>query len=119
MTYDELLAHTPPDSAAGNTSAAAEFVRLLTTVIETDRESFAQFSDSQQSYIYRLRTKWTKRAAGTDTRWTHHGSRPGKVAKAKTPLEPSRRQTRTDPGEETDLYKSLVRKFCAAVPDDD
>lgn len=105
MTYEDILARTPPSTAAGNQAVAGEFVVFLTSVIEA-RETFAQFTTSQQRYLYRLRGRWHTRAAGQDARWNEHGSRPGRREGTK-----KRQSTRRDPGEETPLFQSLMNKY--------
>lgn len=106
-TYEQILQRTPQSSEAGNTAAAAGFVVFLSSIVEGDRETFAQLSVSQQRYVYRLREKWQRRAAGKDTRWNEYGSRPGRPVVERRKTHVSRR----DPGEHDPLFQSLMRKY--------
>lgn len=106
VTYEQVLDRQPPTSAAGNKAAAAQFVVLLTSVIEGT--GTAGFDEGQKNYLYRLRDKWRRRANGEDFRWNVTGSRPGRPPKDATK---KRRSTRRDAGEDDPLFQSLMRKF--------
>lgn len=108
MTYEQILQRAPLSTEAGDTDAAERFVAFLSSIIEGDRQTFTQLEDSQQRYLYKLRSKWQERAKGLDERWNTYGSRPGRPVSTKTP---KRKRRRSDPGETTALFQSLMRKF--------
>jgi hypothetical protein len=109
VTYEAILARAPLSTAAGNRPAAAAYVVFLTNIIEGDRETFAALTPSQQGYVYKLRSKWQARALGQDARWEQFGSRPGQFSGTRQTKK--KKPTRHDPGEDTPLFQSLLRKY--------
>lgn len=109
--YEDILQKQPASTGTGNTVLAGQFVVALNAAIA--HTTFSTLSQSQQNYLYALRTRWTKRAAGSDVAWNHHGSTRGR---RKVISDRSTRAT-VDPtvwgsDEERDpLLVSLERKF--------
>jgi hypothetical protein len=74
--YESLLEQQPASTVAGNVQAAARFVQAITTALHGD--NLRGLSESQKNYLYKLRGKWEKRAAGQDAQWNAYGTRPGR-----------------------------------------
>jgi hypothetical protein len=105
-TYQEILARAPKSFQAGDTQAADAFVQYLTLVMHSGEGT--TLTESQSTYLYRLRDKWQSRAEGKDARWNVAGSRPGRPPGSKNKVS---RRVRSDPGEKTPLFQSLMRKY--------
>lgn len=109
--YEDILQRQPASTGTGNTVLAAQFVVALNAAM-TDA-TFTSLSTSQQNYLYKLRARWTRRAAGSDVAWNHHGSTRGRRkvisdnAKAST-IDPT---VWGDDDERDPLLVSLERKF--------
>jgi len=112
MTYEQILAQQPHSTEGGNLDAARAFVSLLTSVIET-RDVVRGLNDSQQRYLYKLRSRWIERAEGRDLRWNATGTRPGRPCLRGRSDGPRkhRRTLKADPSEETPLFQSLMQKY--------
>lgn len=82
-TYRHILGPTPK-CRAGDTATAKQFVARIQQAIDSGHEGREEWSTSEWARLYRLRSKWQKRANGEDARFMEAGNVGG------TPNQPTR-----------------------------
>lgn len=106
MTYEQLLACAPGTSKIGDVSSAQEY----TTVLSVALQDVDQFTASQRVYLYRLRTKWEKRAAG-DASWQLPGRPMKETSRKESQSIAAKSMRRHERENESPLLATIMSKF--------
>lgn len=111
-SYEDLLNQQPRSTSAGDTNAARLFVERVNAALIVKGSGL---SDAQRNYLYKLRDRWTKRAAGDDLSWNQYGSQPGRRKSPGGPRQTKKHQIDPtvfgDEAEKDPLLSSLERKY--------
>lgn len=104
VTYSDVLAKAIAIQA-GDIAAATALVDSIVQLLQT-----SDLVTNQRRYLYRLRRKWARRAAGTDHRWLVWGAESGNKTRRRT----RRQQVSVSPPQYNDddpLVQSILHKF--------
>jgi hypothetical protein len=106
VTYEQLLNVAPGTSQIGDVSAAKEYSETLSAALQ-DADAFTA---SQRVYLYRLRTKWDKRAAG-DASWQVPGRPIKETTRKESQSIAAKSMRRHERENESPLLATIMQKF--------